>query len=292
MPSAARSASARCKVTGSGVVMAPGTSPSGPSMPSVPTEAARRPASAQIWRVKLAVEVLPLVPVTAATVSGCGPCSSAASSARRRRGFSSTSTGTAASAWAAAPSASVRMAAAPRPIASAMKRRPSLATPGSATNSVPGETRRESAVIDRMSGSFAAARSASFGARAFMRSVSRNFGAHSGNIGGEGTMDVGRLLDRLKAQKWRHSGDDALHRRAGGPGAGDEAVGRLRLVVPVAVRLVDDDVDQILRIVHREERDQRRQVAVVHVAAVDADLLGCACLGADQIARHGGLLAG
>jgi hypothetical protein len=40
-------------------------------MPSVPTLAAFSPSAAQISRAKLATEVLPLVPVTAAMWCGC-----------------------------------------------------------------------------------------------------------------------------------------------------------------------------------------------------------------------------
>ena len=40
-------------------------SPSGPTTPTVPMLAARKPIACQIWRTKAATEVLPLVPVTA-----------------------------------------------------------------------------------------------------------------------------------------------------------------------------------------------------------------------------------
>lgn len=48
-------------------------SPDGETMPTVPMLAALRPQAAKIWRTKAAIEVLPLVPVIAATISGWRP---------------------------------------------------------------------------------------------------------------------------------------------------------------------------------------------------------------------------
>ena len=62
--------------------------------PSVPRLAAGWPSAVQISRVKCATEVLPFVPVTAAIVRGCRPWNRAASSARRRCGFGSTTIAT------------------------------------------------------------------------------------------------------------------------------------------------------------------------------------------------------
>ena len=45
----------------------------GETMPTVPMLAAERPQKAKICRTKAAIEVLPLVPVMAATVSGWRP---------------------------------------------------------------------------------------------------------------------------------------------------------------------------------------------------------------------------
>ena len=59
--------------TGSGVVSAPSTTRFGDTTPVVPMEAAARPVRSQICRVKVAMEVLPAVPVTATTWSGCAP---------------------------------------------------------------------------------------------------------------------------------------------------------------------------------------------------------------------------
>ena len=88
-PAPAISASSRCSVSGSGVVWMPGAE-NAPSTPVVPILAASRPEAAQIWRVKLATEVLPLVPVTATTVSGCAPNHSAQAWAKAALGSSTT----------------------------------------------------------------------------------------------------------------------------------------------------------------------------------------------------------
>ena len=58
------------KVTMSGVVSPVFTCSSAVVTPSVPTDADLCPAIRHNWRVISTVEVLPLVPVTAATVSG------------------------------------------------------------------------------------------------------------------------------------------------------------------------------------------------------------------------------
>ena len=50
-----------------------GPAPGGGPNPSVPRLAAGWPSAVQISRVKWTTEVLPLVPVTAATVRGCRP---------------------------------------------------------------------------------------------------------------------------------------------------------------------------------------------------------------------------
>ena len=58
------------KVTMSGVVRPVFTCSSDVVTPSVPIDAERWPDMRQIWRAISTVEVLPLVPVTATTVSG------------------------------------------------------------------------------------------------------------------------------------------------------------------------------------------------------------------------------
>ena len=70
MPIWASLAKLACRVSGSGVVSPPALSQPGAMMPKVPTEAALSPNPDQICRVKSAVEVLPLVPVTATMVAG------------------------------------------------------------------------------------------------------------------------------------------------------------------------------------------------------------------------------
>ena len=52
------------------------------------------PSRCQIWRVKAATEVLPLVPVTAAIVAGCCGKNLAAASASARRGLDVVTNGT------------------------------------------------------------------------------------------------------------------------------------------------------------------------------------------------------
>ena len=94
-------------------------------MPSVPTLAALRPSVAQMWRTKWTVEVLPLVPVTAAMVAGCRPAKAAAISATRRRGLASRTTTTAGSSGGRSASDAARIATAPRFTASATKAAPS-----------------------------------------------------------------------------------------------------------------------------------------------------------------------
>jgi hypothetical protein len=112
----------------------------------VPIFTARWPSRSQIWRVKLATEVLPLVPVTATTVSGPGPNQSAAAWASVARASSATMRATfepdSASAAISAPARSVRIATAPSSIAPATKRAPWTCVPGSAAKSVPGRTLR------------------------------------------------------------------------------------------------------------------------------------------------------
>jgi hypothetical protein len=57
---------------GSGVVWGDGAVQA-PSTPVVPMLIASWPSACQIWRVKVATEVLPLVPVTATITAGWAP---------------------------------------------------------------------------------------------------------------------------------------------------------------------------------------------------------------------------
>ncbi len=68
--------------------------PVGVTTPTVPRLAAWNPCPAQSWRTKDATEVLPLVPVTATSVSGWSPKKRAAISASSRRGSVPVTTGT------------------------------------------------------------------------------------------------------------------------------------------------------------------------------------------------------
>ena len=86
-PASAQSASSRCRVIGSGVVWVIGSAER--ALDTGGAEVDRvRPRQSQIWRVKLATDVLPLVPVTATITSGCAPNQSAAAKASVCRGSS------------------------------------------------------------------------------------------------------------------------------------------------------------------------------------------------------------
>ncbi len=146
MPASASRARSRCSATGSGVVSAPARQYPGAAMPSVPRLAAGRPSRRHIWRMKSTTEVLPLVPVTAATLAGCAPKNRAASRANSRRGVSSRMTCTPAGRGPVAVPVGAIIAFAPRASASWMKARPSARAPGAAMNKYPGRTARESAV--------------------------------------------------------------------------------------------------------------------------------------------------
>ena len=93
-PLSASSASRRCRVIGSGVVWL-SRAETAPSTPTVPKLTAVSPSASQIWRVKEATEVLPLVPVTATITSGWSPYQRLAAIESARRGWSCRITGTA-----------------------------------------------------------------------------------------------------------------------------------------------------------------------------------------------------
>src|SRR4029077_14206258 len=104
--------------------------------------------SCQIWRVNSAVEVLPLVPVTAATMRGWRAKKRAALKAKRRRGVSSATSAMPGGSWVPAGAST---ATAPLAAASAMKPRPSALLPGRAAKRKPGSILRESAESPRIS---------------------------------------------------------------------------------------------------------------------------------------------
>ena len=145
MPSSASRARVSCSVTGSGVVSEPYCAPRLVTMPTVPRLAESRPRRDRICRTKSATELLPLVPVTATTVSGWRPDRRAAASASARRA-SATSIQAVASGRSAGRVPSPATATAPAAAAAAAKSRPSAAVPGTATNTPPGTTLRLSAV--------------------------------------------------------------------------------------------------------------------------------------------------
>ena len=144
-PRAAKSASAFCRVIGSGVVrpvdVSAGTSSSaeappvaaargGSPMPRVPITAERRPSAPSACATHQAVEVLPLVPVTAMTSSfslGAPRKRLAMSPAAAFRPRIAATRGSPSKPRPAAPSASTRQATAPARSASGTCRRPSLA---------------------------------------------------------------------------------------------------------------------------------------------------------------------
>src|SRR5882757_6746536 len=90
------------------------------------------------------------------------------------------------------------------------------------------------------------------GAEASSRSV--NFGnlpTWADEIERDRAVDFRGFFNRFDAIERRHPGDDARHGGRGGPACRRKAVGFLG-----AVRLVDDDIDHILRIIHREYADE------------------------------------
>ena len=125
-----KSRSARCSVTGSGVVRpVKWIWPLGSPMPSVPMTPQRRPSVARACAVHQAVEVLPLVPVVATTsicalgwskkASAMGPVAALSCGSEAMRALSK--------AKASTPSCSTRQVAAPATRAERANCRPSVA---------------------------------------------------------------------------------------------------------------------------------------------------------------------
>ena len=144
----AKSRSAFCSVIGSGVVRPVDTSSGGSPpadlggspIPRVPITPQRRPRAASACAIHHAVEVLPLVPVTATTSSsalGVPRKRLAMSPAAAFRPRSAPMRASPSKSNDSTPSASTRQALAPAASAAATKRRPSLAWPGQATNASP-----------------------------------------------------------------------------------------------------------------------------------------------------------
>ena len=130
--------------------------------------AACSPSAAQIWRVKAATEVLPLVPVTAAITRGWRGKNFAAASASARRALPTWTKATPAGSGAGGARSAIT-AAAPAASACGTKRMPSSLAPATATNRSPGLTARLSALTPRTS---SAAKRASLTASVVMRSAS------------------------------------------------------------------------------------------------------------------------
>src|SRR5690606_19636027 len=101
-----------------------------------------------------------------------------------------------------------------------------------------------------------------------------------------GHKKCGSILAKLRfyTENRRRPADDFLHHRGSiEAGCTSSALARLRLV--------DKGQHCVLRIVHREGRDEDVEVLVVRITAVD-DLLGRAGLAADVEAVHQGAPAG
>jgi len=158
----AKSRSAFCSVIGSGVVMPVGRSAAdasaapcaggGSPMPSVPTTPQRRPTARSASATHHAVEVLPLVPVTATTSSralGVPSQRLAIAPAAAFRPCSVATRESPSKPKPSTPSASTRQALAPAATAASTKRRPSLAWPGQAMKASPTWTWRLSAASPR-----------------------------------------------------------------------------------------------------------------------------------------------
>src|SRR5215831_1423191 len=153
--------------------------------------------------------------------------------AKRRRGLASVITGTRALCSGRRPSApgsSVRMARAPRAIASAAKLRPSCLAPGRAANRKPGCTSRESAVRPTISRSFNPV-DAVTGAISLVSFKPLALQAFDH----ERALDLGqRLVDRLHSEERRHALDYPTGCRGDGPTRSGIAVALF-----IGVRFVD-----------------------------------------------------
>src|SRR3954469_16952373 len=230
----------------------------GAVMPSVPRLAALWPRSSQSCRANWTVEVLPLVPVTAATEAGCRPKKRAASNASRSLGFSSSMTAT--PSGATVPTGP-KTATAPRPTASATKARPSAFVPGSAANSQPGFTARESLVRPAIRGSRAWIGAAEDSSEE-TRSIRRKGASPGGYVDFGGVADIRPVLvDRADAHQRADLLDDPAGQRGRDPAGGGVAEGAL-----VAFRLIDHHHHQITRVVDREGGDERRQQSLLRIA--------------------------
>src|SRR4051812_37404181 len=151
---------------------------------------------------------------------------------------------------ASACGSSVRMAMAPRAIASAAKLRPSCLLPGNAANRKPGCTFRESAVRPTISGSF---NPVGAGAGAISSVSFKPLALQT--VDHQRPLDLGRrFVDRLHTEERRDPLDYPAGCRSDGPAGGSVAVALL-----VGVRFVDHGQDQVFRIVDRKNPDKARK---------------------------------
>ncbi len=149
-PASTKRRSAACSSTGSGVVrpvdsmLPPRAGSGGWPMPSVPTTPQSRPSSDSACAVHQALEVLPLVPVTATSSSAPLGRSKKALAMWPVAAFMRGSVAMRASSKpkASTPSSSTRHVDAPASSAARTKRRPSVAWPGHAMKASPGCTWR------------------------------------------------------------------------------------------------------------------------------------------------------
>src|SRR4051812_41688843 len=223
------------KVTMSGVVRPVETLSSGVVTPSVPIEAARSPSRRQICRVISTVEVLPLVPVTATTVSGTGRKNCAARRAKARRGWGSARCA-APLTWA---SGRATTAIAPAPTAARMKSSPLTWVPWKAPNTVPGATLRWSIAkpVTRESDSTPASSRRRMGSMLFFAVDVRQHLGHVGVAAGIGG-DAEHRAD--PADHPRHDGRDVPRR-----GMESERLGQ-------ALGVVEHGNHYVTRLIHRE----------------------------------------
>src|SRR5438477_7498195 len=128
---------------------------------------------------------------------------------------------------ASAAGSSVRIATAPRAIASAAKLRPSCFVPGKAANRKPGSTFRESAVMPTISVSFNPAGDPGGAGTGAISSVSfKPLTLQS--VDDQRPLDLRRgFVNRLHADQWRHALDYPAGCRGDCPAGGGITMARL-----------------------------------------------------------------
>src|SRR5271166_2409146 len=244
----------------------------------VPSDAASRPSDCQICRTKAATEVLPLVPVTAAIVSGWRGKSRAAAWASAARASATLTKGAPASGG----SASATTAAAPRASASPIYLTPSSFTPGKAKKTSPGCTLRLSkatpATSAALSPSSASLRSTISPSRIILLLAGFVGVGSIPQTGDDGEWLRRRLFHRRRALERLDPADECPGDPPRVVGGRVEAVvlGRWRRIV------VDREVE-VFRLVGRRDRHEGCKHLVLRIVAVD-DFVGRAGLAADVVA--------